>query len=156
MSPEQLSPSFFSSSCVSCVRLTTPPHCNFCVTRFTNTQKLERSAQWAAKLVHEVSRSYRSVRRESGCFFASLSARTFFRFLLSLYCLTSFSPSSRSPRGPGSCYLNVFLQEPLEEGDGFGKKRERERGNRSKENRKLIFKVTGHPLAGKPEDGGGG
>lgn len=44
-------------------------------------------------------------------------------FLLSLL-FDLFSPSSRSPRGPGSCYLNVFLQEPLEEGDGL-EKRER-------------------------------
>lgn len=46
-------------------------------------------------------------------------------FLLSLL-FDLFSPSSRSPRGPGSCYLNVFLQEPLEEGDGL-EKRERKR-----------------------------
>lgn len=65
-------------------------------------------------------------------------------FLLSLL-FDLFSPSSCSPRGPGSCYLNVFLQEPLEEGDGL-EKREGER-EWEQENRKLIFKVTGHPLA---------
>lgn len=31
-----------------------------------------------------------------------------------------------SPWGPGSCYLNVLLQETLEEGDGLEKGRERE------------------------------
>lgn len=25
------------------IQLTTPPHCNFCVTRFTNTQKLKHT-----------------------------------------------------------------------------------------------------------------
>ena len=63
---------------------------------------------------------------QSFFFFACvLLFQLYLGFLLSLL-FDLFSPSSRSPRGPGSCYLNVFLQEPLEEGDGL-EKRERKR-----------------------------
>lgn len=104
--------SFFLSRppfCISSIQLTTPPHCNFCVTHFTNTHT-SSSTQWAAKLVHEVSCSYHYIsigvsQYECVCV---LLFQLYLGFLLSLL-FDLFSPFSRSPRGPGSCYLNVFL-----------------------------------------------
>lgn len=122
MSPEQLSLSFpppcfifLPSFCVPSIQLTTPPYFYFYVTHFTHKSS---STQQAAKFVCGVSRSYRSVWCESGFLtdfipgFSRVYVLLFQSYTLdscSLYCLTSFLPH-RSPWGPGSCYLNVFLQ----------------------------------------------
>lgn len=85
--------------CIASIQLTTPPHCNFCVTHFPNTHT-SSSTQWAAKLVHEVSRSYHFIWCESDsvcvCVFPVFACVCFsFSCTLdscSLYCLTSFLP----------------------------------------------------------------
>lgn len=132
---------------ISAVQLTTPPHCNFCVTLFTNTHTHRSSTHsglqsWCMRC---------HVRRapERACSFLSFLACAFlFQLYLldscSLYCLTSFLPPLALP-GALAAVISMFSSKsPWKRrgGMGLGKKREWKR-----ENRKLIFKVMGHPLA---------
>lgn len=111
---------FLPPFCVSTNQRTTPPYCNFCVTHFTNAQKLKPTAgcKVGARSVtfisfHFVVSQTRSLSASSCLFLHVCSSFSYTLDSCSLYCLTSFLPP-RSPWGPGSCYLNVFLQEPLE------------------------------------------
>lgn len=89
----------------------------------------------------------------SSIFLWAFSFSYTFGFRLSLLFDLFFLPP-HCPWGPGSCYLNVLLQETLEEGDGLKEKRKNERemkwgggGEWKQENRRLIFRMMGYPLA---------
>lgn len=145
MSPEQLSLSFFffflsccslyfflPPFCVSSNQRTTPPYCNFCVTHFTNAQKLKPTAgcKVSARSVTFISVHFCN---ESDslpfCFFLSFLAcvllfQLYLGFLLSLL-FDLFSPSSLS-LGPWQLLSQCFP--PRASGIGGWVEGARERG----------------------------
>lgn len=121
-----------SPLCISFIQLTTPPHCNFCVTHFTNTQKLKHTVgckvgAWSVMFI-----SLHFNWCESGwvcaclpsCMCVCLCAPLFSCTLdsCSLYCLTSFLPPLALP-GALAAVISMFsFKSPWKRrGDGLEK-----------------------------------